>query len=244
MTISTSAPPVRPVRRAVRTMLVWLLVLPWAAWAIVRLGGWENGPLVQLFAFTPYAVVLAVLPALIALVSRRWLAAAVGVVAVAMLAESVLPRILPDHDRGPTAGVELHVMTGNMLEGGADPATIVGLVRDHDVAVLALQEFTPVARDGLAAAGLSTLLPYSSLVPEEDTTGSAVYSRFPVTAPGGHRNGGGFQQAYGTIQPPGAGPLLVESAHPLAPFNLRAVHAWRSDLHDEPRADPEAAPRI
>jgi endonuclease/exonuclease/phosphatase family metal-dependent hydrolase len=244
MTITSSAQPTRPARRAARTLLVWLFVLPGLAWAVLRLGGWERGPLVQLFAFTPYAVVLAVIPALVAMLARRWLAAAVAVVAVAILAVSVLPRMLPDHDRGPTTGVELHVMTGNMLEGGADPARIVALVRDYNIAVLALQEFTPAARDALAAAGLGTLLPYSSLVPEEDTTGSAVYSRFPVTAAGAHRNGGGFQQAYGTIQPPGAGPLLIESAHPLAPFNPLALNDWRSDLSDEPRADPTSTPRI
>jgi endonuclease/exonuclease/phosphatase family metal-dependent hydrolase len=244
MTITSSAAPTRPAKRAVRTLLVWLIVLPALTWAVLRLGGWERGPLVQLFAFTPYAVVLAVIPALVALLARRWLAAAVAVVAVAILAVSVLPRVLPDHDRGPTAGVELHAMTGNMLEGGADPARIVALVRDYNIAVLALQEFTPAAQDALAAAGLGTLLPYSSLIAEDDTTGSAVYSRFPVTAPGSHRNGGGFQQAYATIQPPGAGPLLVESAHPLAPFNLLALKDWRADLANEPRADPASTPRI
>ena len=244
MTITSSAPVARPARRAARTLLVWLFVLPGTAWAVLRLGGWERGPLVQLFAFTPYAVVLTLIPALVALLARRWVAAAVAVVSVAILAVSVLPRMLPDQDRGPTSGVELHVMTGNMLEGGADPATIVALIRDLDVALLALQEFTPAARDALTAAGLDTLLPYSSLAPEEDTTGSAVYSRFPVSAPGARRNGGGFQQAYATIQPPGAASLLVESAHPLAPFNLLALKDWRADLRDEPRADPESAPRI
>jgi endonuclease/exonuclease/phosphatase family metal-dependent hydrolase len=244
MTITSSAAPTRPAKRAARTLLVWLIVLPGLTWAVLRLGGWERGPLVQLFAFTPYAVVLAVIPALVALLARRWLAAAVAAVAVAILAVSVLPRVLPDRDRGPTAGVELHVMTGNMLEGRADPARIVALVRDYNIAVLALQEFTPAARDALAAAGLGTLLPYSSLVAEEDTTGSAVYSRFPVTAPGSRRNDGGFQQAYATVQPPGAAPLLVESAHPLAPFDLRALKDWRTDLANEPRADPQSTPRI
>jgi len=244
MTITSSAPATRPARRVARTVLVWLLVLPGTAWAVLRLGGWERGPLVQLFAFTPYAVVWVLLPALVALVARRWLAAAVGVVAVAMLAVSVLPRVLPDHNRGPTAGTELPVLTANLLAGGADPATIVGLVRDHDVAVLALQEFTASARDGLSAAGLDALLPYSSLLPEPGTTGSAVYSRLPVSAPGAHRNGGGFQQAYATIQPPGGTAIIVESAHPLAPFDLAALPDWRRDLENQPRADPAGPPRI
>ena len=244
MTITGSEPPTRAARRAAGTLLVWLLVLPGAAWAVLRLGGWERGPLVQLFAFTPYAAVGALIPTLVALLARRWLAAAVAVVSVALLVVCVLPRALPDPVRGPATGVPLQVLTANMLAGGADPATLVRLVRDHDVAVLALQEFTPAARDGLAAAGLRALLPYSSLAPEEDTTGSALYARFPLTGIGAHRNGGGFEQAYGTVQPPGAGPLLLESAHPLAPFDVRALGAWRSDLANEPSADSSPTPRI
>jgi endonuclease/exonuclease/phosphatase family metal-dependent hydrolase len=156
----------------------------------------------------------------------------------------VVPRALPDRHGGPTDGVELPVMTANMLEGGADPATIVQLVRGHDVAVLALQEFTPAAQTALAAADLEALLPYASLAAETGTTGSALYSRFPITVPGARRNGGGFQQAYGTIQPPGAGPLAVESAHPLAPYAVAALPNWRSDLANQPRPDLNGPPRI
>jgi endonuclease/exonuclease/phosphatase (EEP) superfamily protein YafD len=244
MTLTDVPPTTRPGKRFGRTLLVWLLVLPGAAWAVVRLGGWERGPIIQLFAFTPYVAVWSLLPALIAMFARRWLAASVGVVTVAFFAVSVLPRALPDRHHGLTTGVELQVMTANMLEGDADPATIVSLVRNHDVAVLALQEYTPVARDGLAAAGLGAVLPYGSLAPERDTTGSAIYSRFPVTADGFHRNGGGFLQAYATITPPGSVPLLVESAHPLAPAMPSYLKDWRGDLDAEPRANPDGPPRI
>jgi endonuclease/exonuclease/phosphatase family metal-dependent hydrolase len=223
---------------------MWLLVLPGAAWAVVRAGGWERGPLVQLFAFTPYVAAGVWVPAVVAAFSRRWLAAAVGISAAAVLASAVAPRALPDRHGGPTGGVALPVMTANMLEGGADPATIVDLVRRHDVALLALQEFTPAAQAALAAAGLGDLLPYSSLAAEDGSTGSALYSRFPITAAGVRRNGGGFIQAHGTIQPPGAVPLAVESAHPLAPYAVGVLPDWRSDLANQPRADPNGPPRI
>jgi hypothetical protein len=231
------------------TILLWVLVLPTLAWAIIRLGGWERGPLVQLFAFTTYVAAWSLLPVLVALLTRRWAAGAVAVLAAAILISCVLPRALPSRDRGPAGGVTEHVMTANMLEGGADPAVIVALVRANDVSVLALQEFTAAGRDRLTAAGLDKLLPYSSLAPERatdpfDTTGSAFYSRFPVTGAGVQLNGGGFQQAYGTIQPPGAGPVLVESAHPNAPFSLAGVADWRSDLAGEPGPDPAGPPRI
>jgi endonuclease/exonuclease/phosphatase family metal-dependent hydrolase len=131
-----------------------------------------------------------------------------------------------------------------VLAGGADPATIVRLVREHDVAVLAMQEFTPDIQARLTEAGLDTLLPHSSLAAEVGTTGSAVYSRFPITAAGSRRNGGGFMQAYGTVQPTGAGPLTVESAHPVAPYDLQILIDWRRDLARQPRAEPTGTPRI
>jgi endonuclease/exonuclease/phosphatase family metal-dependent hydrolase len=243
----TSAPPAanrRPGKRAGVTVLVWLFLLPAAAWSLIRFGGWETGPLVQLFAFTPYAAAAAWIPAVIAILSRRWLGAAVAVVAAALLGVNVLPRALADNDRGPATGVDLTVLSTNVLAGQADVQTVVNLVQEWDVSVLALQEFTPAIRSRLSEAGLDTLLPYSSPAPEWGTTGSAVYSRFPITEAGSRRNGGGFLQAYGTVQPPGAGPLAIESAHPVAPYDIRVLGDWRSDIAAQPRPEPGGPPRI
>ncbi|GAB1642672.1 endonuclease/exonuclease/phosphatase family protein [Krasilnikovia sp. MM14-A1259] len=249
MTITGSPPTTRPARRVLRTVLLWVLLLPGAAWAVVRFGGWERDSLVQLFAFTPYVAAWAVVPALLAFAARRWLTAAVATVSAALLIVCVLPRSMADHDRGPQTGVTLHVLTGNMYVGHADPATIVRLVRENDVAVLALQEYTGAARTALATAGLDQLLPYSSLAlpiggDENGATGSALYSRYPIVAPGVRHNGGGFQQAYGTIQPPGARPVTFESAHPLAPFAVDVLPKWRSDLQAQPHAEASGPLRV
>jgi endonuclease/exonuclease/phosphatase family metal-dependent hydrolase len=246
MTITSAPPETAPPRRRKRvgvTVLVWIVLLPAVAWAVTRLFGWERGIGVQFFAFTPYVAVAAWLPVLIAVATRRWLGAAVALVAAATLAVCVLPRAVAG-DRGPQDGVRMTVMTSNVQFGGADPETIVRLVRDHDVAVLAMQEFTPAMQTRLAEAGMDTLLPYTSLAAEWGADGSAVYSRFPIGAAGARRNGGGFMQAYGTVQPPGAGPVVVESVHPLAPFAVDVLGGWRSDLLAQPRTDPDGAPRI
>jgi endonuclease/exonuclease/phosphatase family metal-dependent hydrolase len=246
MTITSSPPATRPGRRrrALASVFLWLLVLPGTVWAVVRLGGWERGAAVQLFAFTPYAAAWSLLPALLALALRRWLTAAVAALAVALFAGTVLPRAIADHDRGPTTGVALHVLTANMEFGSADPAMIVGLVRDNDVAVLALQEFTPRAVGRLKAAGLDALLPYSSLGAERGASGSGLYSRYPITGAGVRRNAGGFQQAYGTIKPPGAAAVAVESVHPLAPSDPSMLGGWRKDLANEPHTGPDGTPQI
>jgi endonuclease/exonuclease/phosphatase (EEP) superfamily protein YafD len=215
-------------------IVIWLLVAPGLLWAILRLGGWDRGILVQLMSFTTYAAAWSWLPVLVALTGRHWLAAAVALVAAAMLTVVMLPRVLPA--KSPAIGVAVQVMTSNLRLGGADPVAVVALVRDYDIAVLAVQEFTPEAETGLKAAGLDQLLPYSSLAAEPGATGSGLYSRYPITGGGAQRNGGGFNQAYGTIQPPGAAPLLVESAHPAAPYSVRALKDWRADLAAEPGA--------
>jgi endonuclease/exonuclease/phosphatase family metal-dependent hydrolase len=246
MTITISPPASKPVRRrrAVVSVALWLLVLPGTAWAIIRLGGWERGPLVQLLAFTPYAAAWTVLPALLALALRRWLTAAVAVVTVALFGVLVLPRAFSDHDRGPSTGVALHMMTANMEFGGADPAVIVALVRDNDIAVLALQEFTPQAVTRLQTAGLGKLLPYSSLGDEPGASGSGLYSRYPITGGGVRRNAGGMNQTYGTIKPPGAVAVTVTSVHPLAPVDSASERGWRTDLAAEPGTGPGGTPQI
>jgi endonuclease/exonuclease/phosphatase family metal-dependent hydrolase len=246
MTITSASPATKPARRrwVLVSVLLWLLVLPDLAWAITRLGGWERGLGIQLFAFTPYAAAWTVLLALLALALRRWLTAVVAVVTVALFAALVLPRAIADHNRGPATGVALHVLTANMEFGGADPATIVGLVRDNDVAVLALQEFTPHAITQLREAGLGGLLPYSSLGDEFGASGSGLYSRYPITGAGVRRNAGGFNQAYGTVKPPGATAIAIESVHPLAPTDPSSMDGWRTDLKNEPSTGPEGTPQI
>jgi endonuclease/exonuclease/phosphatase family metal-dependent hydrolase len=223
-------------------IVIWLLLTPGLLWAILRLSGWDRGLLVQLLSFTTYAAAWSWLPFLVALTRRQWLAASVALVAAAMLTVVVLPRVRPGPS--PATGVRLQVMTSNLRIGGADPAAVVALVRDHDIDVLAVQEFTPDAEAGLKAAGIDQLLPYSELAAEPGSPGSGLYSRFPITGGGAQRNGGGFDQAYGIIQPPGATPLLVESAHPAAPYSVDALRNWRADLAAEPAADPQGTPRI
>jgi endonuclease/exonuclease/phosphatase (EEP) superfamily protein YafD len=225
-------------------VLIWLLLLPGLLWAIVRLGGWERGALVQLFAFTPYVAAGSWLPVVLAVVTHRWAAGVLALAAAVSLAAAVLPRAVPSRERGPSTGVRLGVMTSNMLFGGGDPDTIVQLVREHDVAVLAVQEFTPEGRKALADAGLGDLLPYSLLADEPGAPGSGVYSRFPLVAGDVQTNGGGFRQARATIEVPGAGPVSVESAHPIAPYALTILGRWRADLAAEPTPDRNGPPTI
>lgn len=221
----------------------WLAVTPGTAWAVVRVGGLERGPLVQLVAFTPYAAGLALVPLALAVALRRWWASALAAAVAATLIGLVVPRAVPGGNP-PATGPTLRVLTANLLAGSGDPATLVGLVRSSRADVLAVQEFTPAAAAGLDRLGLADLLPYRVLNAEDGTSGSGLYSRFPITEPGVRRNGGGFSQAYGTLSVPRAAPVHVESVHPVAPFPLRTMADWRRDLTAEPPATPGGPVRI
>jgi endonuclease/exonuclease/phosphatase (EEP) superfamily protein YafD len=221
----------------------WLLVLPGLLWTAVRLFGIERGLLVQLIAFTPYLAAWAVVPVAVALVLRRRPAALVaGLVAVTM-GVVVAPRTLPA-DPPPSGGPTVRVLTANLLAGTADPTEVVRLVRDHRVDVLAVQEFTPRARDELHRLGLVELLPYRQIAAEVGTTGSGLYSRFPISGGGIRRNVGGFSQAYGRLVVPGAAAVMAESAHPMAPYSLSVLRWWWTDLRAQPPATPGGELRI
>jgi endonuclease/exonuclease/phosphatase (EEP) superfamily protein YafD len=235
---------VRAARGNHTTTLWWLMVSPAALWATGRLLGVEFSLLVQLFSFTPYVAALSLVPLLAAVAVRRWWPAAVAGVAAVVLAGCVLPRAVTDVDRGPQQGTPLRILTANLLAGEADTAQLVGLVRDQRVDVLALQEFTPGAERELDAAGLAALLPHRVVAAEEGVGGSALYARYPLTATGSRRNGGGFIQAHGTVAVPGAPPVLVESVHPKAPSALARLHDWRGDLAAQPRATPDGPLRM
>ncbi|MFE9690392.1 endonuclease/exonuclease/phosphatase family protein [Micromonospora sp. NPDC005806] len=216
----------------------WLAVAPGAAWAVLRLAGWERGPLVQAVAFTPYVAAGALVPLVLALALRRVAPAVVAAAAALALIGAVAPRAVGS-GQPAVAGPTLRLLTANLLKGGADPAVLVDLVRTQRVDVLTVQEFTPPIAAELDRLGLATLLPYRELNPEVGTTGSGLYARHPLSEVGFRRNQGfSFTQAYGTLAVPGAPPLRVESAHPAAPYAVRVVPDWWTDLRGQPQATP------
>jgi endonuclease/exonuclease/phosphatase family metal-dependent hydrolase len=225
-----------------------LIVVPGVLWTALRLSGLAVGwPLTPLMAFTPYALIAAVVPLVVTLLLRQWWSAGVALTVTATLAAVVLPRGFGGPDPvGTEHGPELRVMTMNMKFGGADPDEIVQLVRDNHVDLLALQEYTIRASRALNAAGLESLLPVSVQYPlkSDRPGGSALYSRFPLTDTGYRQLSEYFGQAYGTLHVPGAPPLLVESVHPCAPSGESQMGCWRGGLAQEPRASRTGPVRL
>jgi len=234
---STGAGPDQRGRSVAASVACWLAVVPGAAWAAVRLGGWERGPLVQLVAFTPYAAGLSIVPLLAALALRRWRPAAVAALSTAALVAAVAPRALPGA-AADAGGPRLRVLTANIRHGEADPAALVRLVRDNRVDILAVQELDPAYTAALDAAGLAALLPHRVV----DGADAGLYARLPLTGGGVHEDG--FTQAYGTVTPAGGAPLLIESVHSCAPLTVADVPCWFDGLRAQPPATPNGPVRL
>lgn len=231
-------------RARVATVVAWLAAGLWAAWAVIRLFGLEWGfPLIQLLSFTPIVAATSVLPVALALVLRRWAAAAVALLAAIVLAAVVLPRAFG----GPTdpegaPGPELRVLAANMHAGKGDPADLVRLVEDLDPDVLGVEELTPELAQELDDAGLRDLMPQRVLSTEPGSFGGGLY------APAGLGSGstvalpGGFPLVHATLRVPGAPAVEVYSVHTQPPTPSRSTD-WDDDLRALPASDG-APPRI
>ncbi|TNB72198.1 endonuclease/exonuclease/phosphatase family protein [Arthrobacter sp. BB-1] len=214
------------------TWLWFLLTVPLVGLSVLRAipAVW---PLrgIQLLAFTPWLAAPAAAALLLALLGRNRWHAAVSSALLACLAFWLFP--LPAGKRVPGDGptVELRVMTFNSKLGQADARTVVRLVRENRIDVLAVQEHSQAFQERLAAEGLAALLPESVTDPADNAGGSAVYSRFPLEETG--RVGGtAFRMPILriTVTSQGrAGVLEVTNVHTRAPVEHMAGQ-WRGDL--------------
>ncbi|GAA5187990.1 endonuclease/exonuclease/phosphatase family protein [Rugosimonospora acidiphila] len=255
MTISTVPPtehprpadlPSGPARlRRLLARLCWPLAAVWAFVALVRLLGLhvDRWPLAIEPAVVPYAAITAVIPLAVALLSRRWLAAALATAALVALVVVVAPRGFggPDPVRGPA----VRVLTANLREGHADPASVVALARQRRVDVLAIEEVTPPELDRLLAAGLSQLLPYSSTNPQWiGPAGTALFSRYPLTGVGRHSLPHTFTETLATVQPPGSVPVAIDVIHYCAPVDPDQTACWNAGVRSIPPATPHGPVRL
>ncbi|MDI2033139.1 endonuclease/exonuclease/phosphatase family protein [Paenarthrobacter nitroguajacolicus] len=240
--MSNPAPTLQADRQAKRrpslawTVFALLFLVPTAGMSLFRAipAVWPL-PVVQLLSFTPWLVIPAAMALLLALIGRRlWVIITTAALLAAQLfwlfpLDAGKPEVLP----AGTATVSLKVMSLNTQFGEADAATIVKLVRENGVQLLALQEHTQGLEDRLRAEGLEDLLPHRLSEPHDDASGGAVYSVFPLEADGLLPDTP-FRMAVTrvVVADPKTGDksaLNVTNVHALPPIDER-IEQWRSDL--------------
>ncbi len=228
-----------------RTAPAWLIVLPFALWALVRVTGFEPGyHAVRFLAFTPYAAAGAVLAAVIvALAIRRPLPAVVGAVSAVALLAAVAPRAIGDRGEPPADARALRVLSVNVRFGDADARAVVALVRRTRTDVLSLQELPPDCVERLERAGLRDVLPHREVAALPGAQGMGLYSRFPLArepAPPGTTNP--FVTAVADV--PGTDGVRVMAIHHAAPLRPSSIRRWRRDFRALPKASDGGLPRI
>jgi endonuclease/exonuclease/phosphatase (EEP) superfamily protein YafD len=222
-------------RWGILAALVTTLLLPAVTVTAARVLNPTAGPWVRLVAFTPYALLL-YLGALLVLVvaSQRvrgtWrsttralaLAALVGVAVHGWWASTPFVATRP-----VSKGAPLHVMTSNLLFGGADCGRVLRIALDHGVDVLVLEEVTPRALARLRTAGIDDAFPHQAGAPASDTSGTMVFSSSPLTRV--RRLATGFGSYAMDVQIPRvhAGVVHLLAVHPRAPVG--DAEAWASD---------------
>ncbi|WP_246064238.1 endonuclease/exonuclease/phosphatase family protein [Nonomuraea longispora] len=239
--ITTGEPaPVR--RRRRRRWLSWTVVTLLAVWAVIRVGGLEQGSfLTQLMTVTPIGAGIAALTAVLSLLRRNRPAALAAAVVCAVMVAVVAPRTVAAEQ--PTArGAPLRVLAINLFTR-ADAETVVDLVREHDVEVFSALELSHAAVERLDAAGLGRLLPHRVLQPSFGATGSGIFSKHPVKELTGLFTPIGHNMPAAAVTLPGGGTVEFVTVHPNPPLG-RKTEEWNAALRAFPPATTSSTIRV
>ncbi|MDQ0731927.1 endonuclease/exonuclease/phosphatase family protein [Arthrobacter sp. B1I2] len=236
-------------RRRAAAVCRWLFIpvaVPVAAVSAVRAVPADWPVLgVQLVAFTPWLAAPAAAALFLAFMGRsRW-----QQVLAASLVGCQAFWLLPLDVREPAAeaagtSVSLVAMSINAELGGADAGSIVALVRELHVDLLAVEEYTPALERRLTAAGLDGLLPHRIAHARDSAGGSAIYSSYKLEG-SGVIPGTRFSMPVASLDlgDESGSSLRVVAVHTLAPVG-NGLEQWRSDLAAVARSDNGSGPLL
>jgi endonuclease/exonuclease/phosphatase (EEP) superfamily protein YafD len=216
------------------SVVAWVAVAPFVAWAVIRVFGLDSGyPLEAMMPFTPYVAAASVAAVALALALRRRAPAALGLVVAICLGAAVLPRQFGDDTVSAAGHPTLLVLAANVHHGGADPAGVMRLVDELRPDVLTVEEYTPGFGRRMAAAGLGKRLPYHVVAPGHSADGTAIYSRLPLRPlpiVGDFR----FKMSRAEATLPGGGKVRIVAVHPIPPRYSAWVGEWEEVLASLP----------
>ena len=118
-------------------------------------------------------------------------------------------------DRRPATTLPFTLISLNMRNGTADPAGLSRQAERVDIVVLA--EATPSGVARLERYRWSQRFRYAAGSTEEGTTGSVIYSRYPLSDSEALPRSS-FQQWAATAEVPEVGPVRILAVHPCNPY--------------------------
>lgn len=218
--------PDEPWWKALLALLGWLFLLVGLAGLAVRQLHSSSQTLIVMAAFARYVLLGGLVALILLAISWRRVGMVLALVATIGAVATQLPLYLASG--AAASGPQLTLMQSNLKIGAADPATIVREVRARQVQVLATEELTPVERDRLVAAGLSTLLPYRLDAAHTGGQGLALWSKYPMSD---EQNHPGFELGVlsARIALPGGESPTVFAVHILPPWP-ESPAVWLKEL--------------
>lgn len=209
---------------------------------LIRIGGLEGGwPLVQVVAFTPYALVASLLALLATVLLRRWVPTLLLAITCVGLILAVGPRAFGTPEE-VGHGRAVGILALNLHRGGADPAEVIGLATSRDVDLIVLTEASPQAVESLNEAGLERLYP-ESVESAPGFRGTGIWSRWPLR-PRERRADTPSNRVFATVDAPDSIPFELVAVHPPAPTGPRSTTEWGRELDRLPVAGTRDLPLV
>ncbi|MEJ9080195.1 endonuclease/exonuclease/phosphatase family protein [Gordonia malaquae] len=180
---------------------------------------WPGGnvPTIAAASVSPYVFAIAIVVAAAAVFALRGRTRWVGGTMVAVVAVSGVavhaPLFVSDD---PPTGEALTVLTSNIQLGMGDISELASLVRKNEVDVLAVEELTPDAVQRISESTIARDLPYSFVRPRTLAGGTAIYSRYELSAPAS-LDGFGLENLTAVVTVPNVGEVQVFAVHPVPP---------------------------
>ena len=225
------------------TFFLSLLTAAVIAMVALRLLGIDGDHvMVVLLAGTPYAAGGGALLVLFAMLFRRWAVAVVALAFTACLFAAVAPRAFTA-PRSIGVGPAVRVLSLDLTQGKADAATVVSLIRDQHVDVVAFQELTPESVAALNAAGLQAEMPNQLFQPGVGPTGSGIASRYPLQAVP-TETPTTFPQVTALVSFSQGRVVQVQSVHVRPPTDDNTTDTWKRELDALPDAVTGAPPMV
>jgi endonuclease/exonuclease/phosphatase (EEP) superfamily protein YafD len=185
--------------------------------------------LVVLTAAAGWLLLLAAPLAVVALIRRERVLAAVAIVlCLVQLAWLGGAYRTAGPQRAPAGAATVRLLSANLMAGNPTIAALAGKLRDSGADVLSLQEVTPEHLAGLSAAGLADVYPHSVVDAQPGFHGSAIFSKLPLgSARAFDVNGSPMTTA--TITAGGRAVRIVD-VHTVAPLSGTNLARWRGQL--------------
>jgi len=213
-----------------RTLATLLGVLALAAATVALVARYmpiSGHPMLIVAAVAPYLSLAAPVAVLLLALRRRWLLALMALAVTTALVGVYFPRY--QGGAASTSGtVDVRVLTANLGVGQADPRAVVALARDS-ADIVAVQEITQDASDGMSAAGMDAVFPYRVVVPAPRVSGIGIWSRHPIVQ-SGRIDGYALPMLGARIRVPGVTvDTTVLSVHLAAPWP-QPIGPWLRDI--------------